>query len=242
MAFNEEYLNGVLANEELTVEQKVQSIMGEHNAEERGLIQKRDQLLGQEKKLKDQISGYENEKKGFSDKIAELESTLSKQASDKEASKEYWKSQYDGELKKRDEANETLAKERDFFKASHYEMLKKNAIEESIKDIQFVDGLKNGFVANVLMKNKFVATDIDGQVKFLNSENKEIGEVIREFATTTEGKAYIKNPSSGGGARGTSGSYQQGGTVMSRADFDNLNKTNPQAVKDFFAKGGKVID
>lgn len=242
MAFDAEFLNGVFANEELTAEQRVDAIIAEHNASERGLINKRDELLGAEKKYKDKIAGYETEKGKFTAKISELEKTLEKNSSDKEASKEYWKAQFEGELKKRDEDNAKIASERDFFKKSHYERLQKDAIEEGIKDINFIDGLKNGFIATVMMQNHFEPTDIDGKVMFLNSEQKTIQEVVKNFATTTEGKAYIKNPSSGGGARGSSHTYQQGGTVMSRADFDNLNKTNPQAVKEFFAKGGKIID
>ena len=188
-----------------------------------------DEVNGDEKKYKDKIAGYETEKGKFTAKISELEKTLEKNSSDKEASKEYWKAQFEGELKKRDEDNAKIASERDFFKKSHYERLQKDAIEEGIKDINFIDGLKNGFIATVMMQNHFEPTDIDGKVMFLNSEQKTIQEVVKNFATTTEGKAYIKNPSSGGGARGSSHTYQQGGTVMSRADFDNLNKTNPQA-------------
>lgn len=76
--------------------------------------------------------------------------------------------------------------ERDKYRSSHYAMLKKNAVEKGIKDLHFVDGLKNGFIASIILTNKFEPREIDGQVVFLNSNNKTIPEVLKEFSTTAE--------------------------------------------------------
>lgn len=238
--FDVDFLNGVLSNEEMTPEQRVQTIITEHEASERGLVQKKNELLGNEKKLKEQISNYESKGKEYDAKIAELNEQLKK--NNPAETQKYYESQL--ELLKGNQAKEleSLTKERDFYRNSHYEMLKSNAINEGVKDFQFVDGLKDGFVSLVMMKNNFVPKDINGQIIFLNDENKTIPEVMKDFANTSAGKAYIKNPSSGAGTHTSSGNGYAGGQTMTRSEFDKLRSENPQKVSEFFQKGGKIID
>ena len=63
--------------------------------------------------------------------------------------------------------------------------------------------LKDGFIARITSMNNFEPKNVDGKVVFLNGENHTIGEVVNSFAMTNEGKAYIRNVSSGGGAGGS---------------------------------------
>jgi len=238
--FDTDFINGVLTNEGLTPEQKVQSIIDEHNASERGLVQKRDELLGKEKKLKEQITGYETKGSEYEGKIAELENQL--KANNPEERKRYYETQVETLNKNHAAELADLTKERDFYRNSHYEMLKSNAISDGTKDFQFIDGLKDGFIANVMYRNNFEPKDIDGSIIFLNKENKTIQEVMKDFALTTEGKAYLRNPTSGAGSHPTKSTYGTGGKTMTRTEFEKMRTENPASVSAFFAKGGQVID
>ena len=111
--------------------------------------------------------------------------------------------------------------------------------------MNFISGLKDGFIARVLMTNDFHAEEIEGVgTKFLNKEHHTIEEAIHAFAMTPEGKAYIANPSTGGGARG-SGSTGSGGTgnkTMSRSAYNDLQKSDPEKAMQFFRDGGRLVD
>ena len=56
--FDEKLVSEILNKEDVSLEDKVKSILSGHEANVRGLIQKRDQLLGNEKKYKEQLNAY----------------------------------------------------------------------------------------------------------------------------------------------------------------------------------------
>ena len=197
-----EFLNGLLANEEVPVDAKIQQIIAEHEADTRGLLAKRDELLGSEKKLKEKISAYENEKAETAKHLAEVEEALQKASS--EDNRKYYETQLADAQGKFDSQIAELTEQRDYYLTMHLNSLRDKAIEEGCKTLNFVPGLEDGFVARVLALNDFEPKDIDGHLKFLNAENHTIEEAINAFALTQEGKAYISNPSTGGGARGSS--------------------------------------
>lgn len=206
---NEEFLTNLFGNEEISAEDKVKQIISEHEADTRGLLQKRDELLGREKKLKEQISAYEKSKADSDTKVKTLEEELKKATS--EDHKQYYETQL-ADVKAKSEADlQKVATDRDFYKQSYLKSLRDKAIEAGVKDLNFVDGLKDGFIARVLSMNEFEPQEIDGNFKFLNKEHHTIEEVINSFALTQEGKAYIRNSSTGGGARGSVVSSSGGG-------------------------------
>lgn len=104
--------------------------------------------------------------------------------------------------------------------------------------------LKNGFIATVLMQNNFEAKDIDGTLMFLNAQNKTIQDVMHDFALTPEGKAYIKNPSSGSNAH-SSNSYSNNSmtNVLTRSEYNALVK-DPAKFAEYRAthKGWSIAD
>lgn len=238
---NEEFLNGLLGNEEVSAEDKIKQIISEHDADTRGLLAKRDELLGTEKKLKEKISAYETAKGEYESKITGLEEELKKATSDDH--KKYYETQLADLNAKHSEELKNLTSERDYYKGEHLKALRNAAIEEGVKDLNFVTGLKEGFIARVLSLNEFTPDTIDGTTKFLNKEHHTIEEAIHAFALTQEGKAYIANPSTGGGARGSS--TLSGGTVnktMSRSAYNELQKNDPQKASEFFRNGGRLVD
>ena len=61
---------------------------------------------------------------------------------------------------------------------------------------------------------------------------------------TPEGKAYIANPSTGGGAKGSGSSYSGGSSAktMSRSAYNELQSRDPKQASEFFRNGGKLVD
>lgn len=240
--FDNEFLTGLLGNDEVSLEDKVKQILGEHEADTRGLVQKRDELLGEVTKLKEQKTTLEKGNEDNTTKIKGLEEMLEKANNGDQKAKEYYETKLADAQKKYDTDIASISAERDQYKHLHLNSLRDKAIEEGTKDINFVQGLKQGFIARVLALNDFEPQDIDGQIKFLNKEHHTIEEAINTFALSQEGKAYIANPSSGGGARGSSsGSTSINGKTMSREEFTALQSSNPKKAADFFKEGGRIV-
>ena len=238
---NQEFLNGLLGKEDVSLDDKIKQIIAEHEADTRGLLSKRDELLGSEKKLKEQISAYESAKGEYEKKIKGLEDELKKASS--EDHKKYYETQLADLQAKHTAKLKEITTERDFYKGEHLKAMRNAAIEEGVKNLNFVPGLKDGFVARVLSLNEFKPETIDGNLKFLNKEHHTIEEAINAFALTQEGKAYIANPSTGGGAKGSSNTY--GGNTaktMSRSAYNDLQASDPQKASEFFRNGGRLTD
>lgn len=208
MSLSVEVLKPILENAETSHEDKLKLIIAEHEADVRGLTSKKDELLEKEKQLKENITSLSSDKQVFENKIKELETELKKNSSDE--TKKYFETQFQIKQQEWEKEKTALSDERDKYKQSHLHRLQHDEIEESIKDLHFIDGLKDGFVARVLLKHKFTAKEVDGNIIFLDSNMKAIKDIFHEFALTNEGKAYLKNPSSGGGA---TGSTQGRGTI-----------------------------
>ena len=239
---NDEFLNELLGKEDVSLEDKIKSIVAEHEADTRGLLAKRDELLGSEKKLKEKISAYETAKGEYETKISGLEEELKKASS--EDHKKYYETQLADLKKSNEEALLKVSTERDYYKNEHLKSLRDKAIEEGVKDLHFIDGLKDGFIARVLSLNEFHAEEIEGEgIKFLDKGKHTIEDAIHAFAMTQEGKAYIANPSTGGGARGSSSlSGGTGNKTMSRSAYNDLQKSDPQKAMQFFREGGRIVD
>lgn len=205
---NEEFLNELLSKEDVSLEDKIKMIISEHEADTRGLVQKRDELLAKEVKLKEQVTSYEKLKADSDVETEKLRDELKK--ANPEAHKLYYETQLADEKAKFEAELKKVADDRDFYKKSHLKSLRDKAIENGIKELNIIPTLKDGFVARVLSMNEFEPETIDGSIKFLNKEHHTIEEAINAFALTQEGKAYIANYSSGGGAKGSSSVQSNG--------------------------------
>lgn len=234
---NEEFLNGLLGNEEVSAEDKIKQIIAEHEADTRGLLQKRDELLGSEKKLKEKLAAFGTEKEEWTKKQSELEEALKKASS--EDNRKYYETQIADNKAKYEAEIQKITSDRDFYKGEHLKALRNKAIEEGTKDLNFVPGLKQGFIARVLAMNEFEPQDIDGNLKFLNKDHHTIEEAINSFALTQEGKAYIANPSTGGGARGSGSSLSfNGGKQITSQQVETMTD---EQLMEFALKGGQVV-
>lgn len=234
---NEEFLTGLLGNEEVSAEDKIKQIIAEHEADTRGLVQKRDELLGKEVKLKEQIANFEKAGKDYETKISEMTEQI-KQANP-EAHKQFYETQLADAKAKFDAKIQEVTAERDSYKQSHFKSLRDKAIENGIKGLTFVPGLKDGFVARVLSMNDFQPEQIEGDWKFLNKDHHTIEEALNSFALTQEGKAYIANPSTGGGARGSNGGMSFGN--QKQVSSQQLDTMSDEQIMQFALNGGQVV-
>lgn len=245
--FNEEFLTGLLGNKELSAEDITKQIISEHEAtlrtETQGLVNKRDELLGEVTKLKEQNTSYEKTGGEKDSKIKELSDLLEKANAGDKRAEEYYNTKLAEMEKKHSEALDKVTKERDSYFQKHLASLEDKAFEAGLKDLNFVPGLKEGFVALVRSNNHFEPIDVkkDGNWKFLNAEGHTIEEVIKAFSLTPEGKAYIANPSTGGGARGDTCAVANDKT-MTREQFNKMQAEDPAKVSEFFAKGGRIVN
>jgi hypothetical protein len=231
-------LKKILENAETSLEDKVKLIAALHEAAARGLSQKNEELLKKETKQKEKVAELEGKVTQAESKQKELSDELAKNSP--EEHKKYYDSQLAEQTAKFEADLKTVSEERDKFRESHFTRLRDDAIAAGTKDIPFMDGLKDGFIALVMMKNNFQPKEYDGKTVFLNETNDTIEAAMHKFSTTPEGKAFIKNQNSGGGAPGVnaggSGS-RGGGQNIDRQQFDTMS---PQQQMDFITKGGTV--
>lgn len=205
-------------------------------------MSKRDDLLAEVTKQNGEIDSFKTHETDLNGKITELTDTLKKNSP--EENKKYLETQLAAKDADWQKKYDTVIAERDKYKQSHLKRLQDDAVAEGIKDLQFVDGLKDGFVARVLVMNNFEAKEIAGETKFVNKDMKEVKDVMHEFALSSEGKAYLKNPSSGGGASGSGNSG--GGAADNPWDSKHINLTkqaeifrnNPTLAKQLMSAAG----
>jgi hypothetical protein len=202
MAFDEETIIGILSNTETSIEDKKRSLFGEHEADITQLKQKNGEIIGNEKKLKEQLKAEQDKANAASDKAAALEEKLKKNSP--EETKRYFETQLSVKENEWKTQAEKYQAEIGQLKESQYAHLRNDAIKEATKDMKFREGLQGGFIARVMELNNFQPAEIDGKVLFVNKDTKDIGTAIHEFSITNEGKAYILNPATGGGASGSS--------------------------------------
>ena len=236
---NPEELKKILENVEMSVEDKLKAISDLHEADKKGIALKNQELIGAEKKLKDTITATEKKLNESNAKVVELEAEMKK--NNPEDRQKY----YDAKIKELEDKHmrdvEGITKERDKYKESHLARIKNDAIAAGIKDLKLIPALKDAFVALVMSQNDFRIVEVDGKTEFVTDSNKSIEMVMRDFAVSTQGKAFIENQNSGAGSAGASTNNAgagTGGTQVTREQFDAMS---PAARTEFVNKGGKVV-
>ena len=190
--------------------------------------------------MKDKLSAFETRAAEKEKALAALTDQLKKN------NPEEYKNYYEGKAKELEAKFQAelsaVTAERDKFQQDHYSRVQQDAIDEGVKNLAFLDGLRDGFVALAMTRNQFKPSSIDGKTVFTNQENKTIQAVLHELSMSKDGRVYLKNQNQGGGSGG-SGTAQSGGTgggnQMTKAQFDALTD---QAKMDFATKGGTVVD
>lgn len=198
MAFNEEFLNGILANESDSVESKVQQIISEYNADINGLKTKNQELIGSEKKLKESIKGYEAGKLDFEKQIADLSEQIKSKSDDK--TKEYYEAQLKQQLESFGKEKEGLLGQITELNKYKLNDIKSKQIAKGIDGLKFTnDTMKEAFLQLIMGRENFEPVDIEGTTVFLNKDNKNMSDVLKEYALGELGRQFISNGISGAG-------------------------------------------
>lgn len=193
-------MKGVLTKEDVSADDKVTLIMSEFNAEINGLKSKNQELIGKEKKYKSDLDAMTTKNGDFEKQISELTKQI-KNSTDDKSKEEFYNNQLALKQKAFDEQIKLLMEERDTYKKYKIETLKTAEINKGIEGLKFVDdALKEGYIAVCLANNHFEPKDIDGKTVFLNDDQKQLSDVLKEFALSEKGKSFIANGNSGGGA------------------------------------------
>ena len=236
-------LNGILSGEG-EVSDKVTKIIGEYNKSVLGLKEKNQNLILTEKGLKTKITELETKSGEYETQVTDLTEQLKKKVEDKSA-EEFYNNQLAKEKKVFEEALAKLTAERDEFKKYKIENLKTQEIAKGIDGLKFVDkNLEKAYVALVLSENRFEPKEIDGQTVFLNDEQKLLSDVLKEYALTENGKSFIANSISGGGAKGSvktnTGSMVNPFKRETRSlkAQNELFKTNPELARQLASEAG----
>jgi len=169
----------------------VKLVEDQFKASNLGLIQNRDSLLAENKTQKDKITALETAATDLIKKISDLDSQLKK--NDPEARKIHYENELAKEKAKFEQDLVSVTADRDKYRDSHYARIKEEAINDALQKIDFVDGLRDGFVSLAMMRNKFDVIEVDGKTQFINQDKKDIGAVLHELSLSKEGKHYIKN-------------------------------------------------
>lgn len=159
---------------------------------------KNTELIGKEKTLKESIATYESGKSEYEKQIEELKKQIENASGNDLATKSYYENEKTKYEAKMNEVINALTAERDEFKKYKMDTLKRNAINKGIEGIRFADeNLKEGFIALCEKEHNFKPTEIDGSIKFLDENSKDIADVLKEMALSEKGKSYIANTVSG---------------------------------------------
>lgn len=110
--------------------------------------------------------------------------------------------------------------------------LKSALIANGVKDETFIEALSAQFSSGATIK-----TDGDNRVAMFG--DKALGDYIKEWAGTDQGKKFVEAPINGGSGAGGGGNGGASGKTITRTAFDALD----QSARAAFAKdGGKVVD
>jgi len=230
---------------EMKEDDAIKLVEDSFNAGNAGLINKRDELLKQEKELKTKIETLETAAKETGVKQTELEAQLKK--ADPEKFKAYYEGLAKDEATKHTAELEKVNAELNRYRDSHYARIQSDELKEAIKDIQFLEGLQDGFIALAMSRNQFKPVDVDGKTEFRNQNNETIAGVIRQFSLSKEGKVFIKNGNQGSGAQGVTNQNTNTNAgnnnpykkeTLNRTEQMLLEKNNPEQAARLKAEAG----
>jgi hypothetical protein len=232
-----ETVKGIIANAENSEEDKAKLIMSEYEAASRGLIQKRDELLGEVTKLKEKVKTTEEKAADAETRAAQIEEELKKNSP--EDLRKVYEAKIETEVKKAAAEIEKLRTENTGLRDSHHKRLFADEISNGIKDINFVnEAMKKAFINNIRSEHVFEHKEIDGRDVFINKDGKTFADIAQEYKLSGEGQNFIANGNTGGGAPGSS-SVRGNSSAMPLRQFEAMT---PQQKLDFTRKGGTVTD
>jgi hypothetical protein len=201
MAFDDEFLKGILSDAEKSEADKISLIMGEHKAFNAALLRKRDELLEKEIKLKDELRTAKEQAEEAGARIAEMAEQVKKNVPEEKL--KILEAEKNRAIQELQTAKESLEARNKDLETSHRKRIFNDAYEDAIKGHDFKDEKsRKNFRREIEELYQFEYTEIDGEPRFFTKDSKDIATIVNEYAVSKDGQYYLKNAATGGGASG----------------------------------------
>jgi len=243
MAFDQKFLETTLSGEG-EVAAKVQAIMSEYEADLKGIKITNSQLKGEKESALAKLAEFEKKVPEYENKLAELEKKV-KGAGSEEA-KAYYETQLKALTDKHAADLQRLTQERDEASQRYSGLLGLSEFEKAItgdeknSPLQIRPEMRGALRDLFYTRTKFDRKVIDGQEMYLSGDNKSVRDALSAYLQTPEGKYFVAETNSGGGAGGSKSSAPGSkGNAYKRSDI----QTNPEVAKEYrgrLAKGEDV--
>jgi len=249
MPIDKEFLTAQLQGVEKS-DEKITAILSEYDKEKLSILKNKDDILAEknalELKLKDntaKITELEEAKKALDEsiksglpdkekKIFEADiKTLKDQIEMLTGESTKMKTEYDSKIK-------TLSDEK-----THY-IIGEEFTKLINGNTAIFPALKNGLVKRFFAdypKQLFGPYEYNGKTEYVINDGpnkgKKMGDLLTEFLNSDEGKYYVENKNTGGGARGQPNAAGGTENSIARSQFDQMSYAER---KDYLSKGGKI--
>ena len=230
MAFDKDFITSVF---EAATEEQVEKVLKEYESDLTGLKVKRDEIFAKNNEYKESLDKIskerETEKAELLKQIEEMDQRL--KASGTEETKAYFeaekkKIQDSYAAKISDYETKTGQQEKQFMElsAKYIEVLKNTEIDRAMDKIQNLDRAKANMLRDLIKsRNQFDLLTVDGEEKMLSKDHRGISDTINAFVATDEGKFFLQNNNSGGGAPGSTNPKPQTGNPFLKGK-ENLDE------------------
>jgi hypothetical protein len=216
MAIDKEFLETHFQGVE-KADEHISAIIAEHDKEKIAILKNRDDMAGEKKaadkklaELQERFTGLETANKELNEKLESGLPDKEKQVFQAELEKNKANiikitDEYNKAKAEYEEKISTLSKEKtDYIIGEEFSKL----VNANPAIFSFMkDGLHKRFFADY-PKSGFEPFEYGGKSEFVNKDGKKMADLLNDFLSTEEGKHYLQNTSTGGGAVG--GSSQKG--------------------------------
>jgi len=221
MPINAEFLTKTLSGEG-EADAKVKAILAEFDADVNGLKLNRDVIKGEKDTALTKLKEFETKAAEYDRQIKELSDKV------KSSGSEEAKLFYEAEKKRLTEEYElkvtNLSVERDTASKRITELMSVSEFEKALDGNTSIKPEVKGALRDLFyVRNQFDRKTIDGKEMFLSGENKTVKDTLAAYLGTPEGKYFVQETNSGGGAGGSHNANNSGAKTMKRADFEALD-------------------
>ena len=212
MAMDKDFLAGFFEGRE-DADDVIGKILKEHEADVTGLKVNRDAVLKENKDYKERQEKHSQEwetaKSGFAKRIEELESQAKALGNDET------KAIYETKLKDAEELYKAkladAGKTTERHKAEHeklygeyLEVLKQTEFDRAMNGISSLDPARREILRSTFWaRHRFSLKELEGAKVLLSDDHRSIEDSLKTFIGTDEGKFFVVNNNSGGGATGS---------------------------------------
>ena len=252
MAMDKDFLAGFFEGRE-DADDVIGKILKEHEADVTGLKVNRDAVLKENKDYKERQEKHSQEwetaKSGFAKRIEELESQA--KASGNDETKAIYETKlkdteelYKAKLADAGKTTERHRAEHEKLYGEYLEVLKQTEFDRAMNGIPNLDPAKKEILRTTFWgRNQFDLKEVDNAQVLLNTSHRGIEDTLKTFIGTDEGKFFVVNNNSGGGATGSTSAKPVTGNPWMK-DKENLDeqgrihRENPERAKQLMKEAG----